>query len=424
MSDQIVEARRSLNRLLNPITFAMQRAMDQREVRLSLLAILALAFLLYPVLETQNYRVDAAVEAEVFILLALGLNIVVGYAGLLDLGYAAFFAIGAYTLAWLGSSHFTVTGHSFSSPFLSFGSNGIHVNFFLMIPIAAATAAFCGVLFGAPTLRLRGDYLAIVTLGFGEIVPKVIQNLGPGNSLGLPDITGGVNRIPGLDGPPDVNIVGLHTSFQGTSSRPWYYLGLIFIVFSIVVIMSLRSSRLGRAWAAIREDEIAAAHMGINITRTRLLAFGLGAAFSGFAGLLEAARIGSVDYTQFSFSVSITILVMVVLGGMGSIPGVILGAIVMSYLNLLWLAAISDKINGLGSVLHSAPGPIGWLGTWMAQLNLQTANQLIFGIILLGIMLLRPQGLWPSGTRTRELQPETAQVLSEENEELYAARAE
>jgi branched-chain amino acid transport system permease protein len=293
-----------------------------------------------------------------------------------------------------------------------------------MLPIGAIAAAFCGVLFGAPTLRLRGDYLAIVTLGFGEIVPRVMQNLGPGNTFGWPDITGGVNALVGIEAPPPINTLGIHADFLGNSLTPWYYLGLVIVVFSIIVIRSLRESKLGRAWAAIREDEVAAAHMGINITRTRLLAFGLGAAFSGFGGVLEASRLQTVFYTTFSFNVSIQILVMVILGGMGSIPGAIIGAIIISFLNLVWLADISNAINNLGGNLQSGPGVIGSLGQWMHTLNLQTASPLLFGIILLLTMLLRPQGIWPSRTRARELQPETEGVLEEEDTELYTVRAE
>jgi branched-chain amino acid transport system permease protein len=356
--------------------------------------------------------------------LALGLNIVVGFAGLLDLGYAAFFAIGAYSLATLASSHFSVQGHSFSSPLLSFGPAGIHVNFWLMIPVAALIAAFCGVAFGAPTLRLRGDYLAIVTLGFGEIVPKVIQNLGPNNSLGLPNITNGVNQITGVDPPPDLATGPIHWTFQGNNPVPWYYLGLALVLFSIVVIMSLQRSRLGRAWAAIREDEVAAAHMGINITQTRLMAFGLGAAFSGFAGVIEASKLGTADPTQFSLGVSITILVMVILGGIGSIWGAVLGAVLISYLDLIWIVAINEQINAWGKVLQAGIGPIGAIGSWLAHADLRGARPLIYGIILLAIMLLRPQGLWPSSTRAREMQPETSEILSEENAELYTARAD
>lgn len=420
MARPIEALRLQLNSVLNPAIQRVRRVLNRPGVRPALLGVLLILLAIYPLADSVDTRVDAAAVAEVWILLALGLNIVVGYAGLLDLGYAAFFAIGAYTAALLGSAHFTVTGHSFHSPLLSFGPGGIHVNFFLLIPIAAVAAALSGVAFGAPTLRLRGDYLAIVTLGFGEIVPKVIQNLGPDNSLGLPNITNGVNRITGIDTPPNIG----HWSFSGLNPRPWYYLGLIIVIFSVIVILRLRDSRLGRAWAAIREDEVAAAHMGINITRTRLMAFGLGAAFSGFGGLIEASRIMSVDYTQFGFNISVEILVMVILGGLGSIPGVILGAIIISYLDLTWLAWINGEIKALGYTLHSAPSVLGTFGAWLYQLNLTSAKPLIYGILLLVIMLLRPQGLWPSATRTAELEPETARVLAEENTELYTVRSE
>lgn len=424
MSRPIAGARRSVGRAFNPANSVLARVTGRRGAQPVFIAVILVAVVLYPLLDHSTSRLDVAVYAFVNVLLALGLNVVVGYAGLLDLGYGAFFAIGAYALALLASSHFAVNGHSVSNPFVTFGPNGIHIAFLLMIPIAAVIAALFGVMFGAPTLRLRGDYLAIVTLGFGEIVPKAIANLGPNNSLGWPDITGGVNRITGIDSPPDVHVLGVHASFQGLDPRPWYFLGLLFVILTVITISSLRRSRLGRAWAAIREDEIAAAHMGINITQTRLLAFGLGAAFSGFAGVLEASRIGSVDYTQFGFDVSIRILVMVILGGMGSIPGVMLGAIIISYLDLLWLNNINAWVHSQGSNLQTAPSLIGDFGAWLYQLNLPSARPLLFGLILLLIMLLRPQGLWPSGTRTRELQPETAQVLSEENTELYAVRAE
>lgn len=415
-------ARNSVAHVVNPITVGVRRATARREVQIALLVVLFAVLLVYPLIDQQGDRVDTAATAEVFVLLALGLNVVVGFAGLLDLGYAAFFAIGAYTIALLASPHFSITNHSFNSALISFGVNGIHVNFYLLLPIAAIVAAMFGVLFGGPTLRLRGDYLAIVTLGFGEIVPKVIENLGPDNSLGLPNLTDGVNRLTGIDRPPDINVGSHQVMFTLSDPRPWYYMGLVVVILSVIVIMSLRSSRLGRAWAAIREDEIAAAHMGINITRTRLMAFGLGAAFSGFGGMIEASRIGSVDYLEFGFNVSITILVMVVLGGMGSIPGAIIGAIIITYLNISWLGLINTKIHDLGSLLRDGFGPIGSVGNWMYGLDLGNARPLIFGIVLVGIMLVRPQGIWPSATRERELKPATAEVLAEENQELYTTR--
>ena len=388
--------------------------------RVAVLVLLVFVFLFPLMIGTVG--VDDATVAEVFILLALGLNIVVGFAGLLDLGYAAFFAIGAYTAALLASSHFGAGHHTYSNLLISFGPNGIHVNFFTLIPLAAVAAALFGILFGAPTLRLRGDYLAIVTLGFGEIVPKVIENLGNGNSLGLPNITNGVNSITGVDSPPNINVGSIHWTFQTNDPKPWYYLGLIVIVISVVIIYRLRDSRLGRSWVAIREDEIAAAHAGINITGTRLTAFALGAAFSGFGGVLEASRLAAVSYDEFLFTVSVTILVMVILGGIGSIPGVIVGGIVISYLNQTWLSWVADHIHSLGSTLHGGPGPIGSLGAWLEGLPILTAKPMLFGFILVAIMLLRPQGLLPERRRARELKPETEQALEEEQAELYTVR--
>ncbi len=422
MRPALANSLRSAGTALSPITSAYRAMMARRVVRLVLISVLILLLLVYPEIDTQT-RVSVASLTEVYVLLALGLNIVVGYAGLLDLGYAAFFAIGAYTMAMLGSPFFA-PGHSVALPLLHFGPAGVHVNFWILIPIAAVVAALCGALFGAPTLRLRGDYLAIVTLGFGEIVPLTIRNLGPDNSFGLPNLTNGVNRITGVDVPPDFSIGGFHITFATNDSRPWYYLGLIIIIFSVVVIYSLRSSKLGRAWAAIREDEVAAAHMGINIRNTRLLAFGLGAAFSGFGGLLYASQVGSVEAASFSFSISVTILVMVILGGIGSIPGVMVGAIIIEYLNLLWLDDIAGFLHSIGGHLHSSPGPLGSLGVWLSQVDLDTARPLLYGAVLLIVMLLRPQGLIPSSTRARELRPATADISDEENEDLYTIRTE
>lgn len=385
------------------------------------LLVLVLA-LLYPVARPSNISLDTANLAEVYVLLALGLNIVVGFAGLLDLGYAAFFAIGAYTAALLASSHFGVSHQIMNNALLSIGPGGIHLNYLVLIPVAGLVAALFGILFGAPTLRLRGDYLAIVTLGFGEIVPKVIENLGPNNGTGLPNLTNGVNSITGIDSPPNISIGSIQVSFSSNDQRPWYYLGLLIIIVSIIIITRLRDSRLGRSWVAIREDEVAAAHAGINITGTRLTAFALGATFSGFGGLLEATRVTSVNYTQFLFSVSVSILVMVILGGIGSIPGVIIGGIVVAYLSESWLASVGSAINQLGATLHHAGGPVGTLGAWLAQLPVVSAQPMIFGFILLFTMLLRPQGIWPERRRARELHPETEQILDEEQTELYTVR--
>jgi branched-chain amino acid transport system permease protein len=353
----------------------------------------------------------------------MGLNIVIGFAGLLDLGYAAFFAIGAYTAGLLASSRYGFGTHTVSNMLFSYGPNGIHLNFFILIPAAALVAACFGIAFGAPTLRLRGDYLAIVTLGFGEIVPQVVQHMGENNVFGLPNITNGVYGITGIDSPPDFKLGPVHWTFQGLDPRPWYYLGLVIVIISIIIVYRMRDSRLGRSWVAIREDEIAAAHAGVNITGTRLTAFALGAAFSGFGGLLEASRLSSVSADQFLFTVSVTILTMVILGGIGSIPGVIVGATIVAYLNQTWLTTLADWINNSwGPWLQNGPGPISSLGAWMTTVPVPTAKPMIFGIILVSIILLRPGGLLPERRRARELHPETQQIAEEEQVELYTVR--
>ncbi|MGH2409449.1 MAG: branched-chain amino acid ABC transporter permease, partial [Chloroflexota bacterium] len=274
---------------------------------LVLLAAILLPIILGPTGHQQDLT-DDFVQAEVYAMLALGLNVVVGFAGLLDLGYAAFFAIGAYTFGLLSSAQFQPSS-TFSTPVINWGPTGIHANFWIFLPGCALIAALFGFILGAPTLRLRGDYLAIVTLGFGEIVHKTVLNLGPSNALGWPDITGGDNSLAGIFQPQ------LGPLQFSTDQVPWYYLGLVVLAVIIIIAYSLQNSRLGRAWVAMREDELAASCMGINLTRTKLLAFAMGAFFSGFAGVIQGSRIGAVNPEQFTFTVSISILVMVVLGG-------------------------------------------------------------------------------------------------------------
>jgi len=295
-------------------------------------------------------------DAGAFVLLALGLNIVVGFAGLLDLGYAAFFAIGSYAFAMLASPQF-----------------GIHVPFWLLIFVAAAVAGIFGILLGAPTLRLRGDYLAIVTLGFGEIVPQTFLNLA--------QWTGGPNGIGSLDQPV---FFGLKFGFD---PLPYYLLILVLIALAVWVANNLRQSRLGRAWMAIREDELAAAHMGINTTTTKLAAFAMGASFSGLAGCAYASKLQLVSPDQFGFNVSVFILAMLVLGGMGNIPGVILGSVLLSSLDRFILPQGTNFLHGLG----------------LTSVDLTSSRFLIYGVILVAMMLFRPEGLVPSRQRKAEL---------------------
>jgi branched-chain amino acid transport system permease protein len=340
--------------------------------------LLGVALLLFPVLDSNRSQIDVAAFAGVWVLLALGLNIVVGYAGLLDLGYAAFFAIGSYAFAILASGQFN-----------------IHISFWVLLFASAFIAAIFGVLLGAPTLRLRGDYLAIVTLGFGEIVPRVFRNAST--------FTGGVNGIVGVDQPKLPAVFGWSGNF-GFNPIPYYYLILGVIVLSLFLINNLRNSRLGRAWMAIREDEVAAAATGINTVTTKLLAFALGAAFSGFAGTYYASKLFIVSPESFSFqAVSVVVLVMVVLGGMGSMRGVIVGALLIYFIQSYVLIQLPGWIVSATTALN-----IDFLTKLDIGGYVQRSNFLIFGIILAGIMLVRPQGLLPSAQRKVELEGGTS----------------
>jgi branched-chain amino acid transport system permease protein len=331
----------------------------------------------------------------IFAIMAIGLNIVAGFAGLLDLGYVAFYAIGAYVAAFLASPHWTEFGIDFV--FLGNvpqGSPGVHLPFWLIVPIAVIVVATFGALLGAPTLRLRGDYLAIVTLGFGEIVPLVFKNLsavtfslavGPINiSLHNANLTGGVQGINPIDPPflPFFNI-----RFDSQAGFLPVYLGIVLLAVAIIVARNLEKSRIGRAWMAIREDETAAEMMGVNTVRTKLLAFALGASFAGIAGALQASYLGATTSDFFAFATSILVLIMIILGGIGNIWGVIVGAITLTYVNLTLLPYIGRRIQDSAPFL---PNP--------AQYNF-----LILGIILLLMMRFRPQGFLPNRQREAEL---------------------
>jgi branched-chain amino acid transport system permease protein len=321
-----------------------------------------------------------AITIAIYVMLALGLNIVVGYAGLLDLGYVAFYVIGAYSMA-AGSFGFIqlANGDTKAVPSLPF---------WVLLPIGAVLAGFFGALLGAPTLRLRGDYLAIVTLGFGEIVPIVFNN--------VPYFFGpvGISSQP----PGDIGPI----SFGDPSfPAPFYYLTLALVVLIILATVSLRESSLGRAWVAIREDETAAAASGVNLVRTKLLAFGLGATVGGIGGVMNAAFTTSITPKDFSFNISITILIMVVLGGLGSVPGVILGAILLRFFDVYLLGRLNDTIHGNPLVADNG-APLHFL----SGLDFNTSKYLIYGIILVAMILLRPQGLIPDRRRTRELHGE------------------
>jgi branched-chain amino acid transport system permease protein len=343
----------------------------------------------------------------IFAIMAIGLNIVAGFAGLLDLGYVAFYAIGAYCAAFLASPHFGALG--INLVFLGHvgpGASGIHLPYWLIAVIAVIVVATFGALLGAPTLRLRGDYLAIVTLGFGEIVPLFFRNLssltfsltlGPiAISLSNVNLTGGVQGINPID-PPFLPILGW--VFDARSGAAAVYLGLFLLGLAILVARNLEHSRIGRAWGAIREDETAAEMMGVNTLRTKLLAFALGASFAGVAGSFQASYLGASTSDFFDFSISILVLIMVILGGIGNIWGAVLGAFALTYLDKSLLPYIGQRI---GDVAPSLPNPAEY-------------NFLIYGVILVVMMRFRPQGFLPSRQREAEL---TVHGLQEAEAEL------
>jgi branched-chain amino acid transport system permease protein len=409
MSNPAARERRSLM-----ARFHLRERMRDRDTAIyGVLLLVALAFPMASMFATggSTALISQAGHAGTFVLLAIGLNVVVGFAGLLDLGYAAFFAIGAYTYALFASSQLA------SSPL----HHSYHIPFFLMLFVGMFVAAAFGAILGFPTLRLRGDYLAIVTLGFGEIVPQLSYN--------LPQWTGGINAIGGIDSPSlpawitgpwaGANSISL---IQGGTCRvltaptkfapcfsfgfdpiAFYVLILILIIGAVILVGNLYRSRLGRAWMAIREDEVAAAAMGINTVTTKLLAFAIGASFSGFAGAYYGASIGLVSPDSFLFIVSVTVLVMVVLGGMGNITGVIVGALVIYFVLNSLLPVLPSTVESLAnnfglSSLNVQSGD--WPG--LAQ-ETQRINFLVYGLILVLMMLLRPQGIFPSRVREQEL---------------------
>ncbi|MCK6423543.1 MAG: ABC transporter ATP-binding protein [Burkholderiaceae bacterium] len=312
--------------------------------------------------------------AMLYVLLALGLNIVVGYAGLLDLGYVAFYAVGAYLYALLASPHLL---ENFESIRLAF-PDGLHMPIWVVIPLAAAIAAVAGILLGAPTLKLRGDYLAIVTLGFGEIIRVFMNNLEhPVN------ITNGPRGISQID-PMTIGGVSFGRPLELfgltiPSVALYYYLFLALVVGSVVVCHRLETSRIGRAWMAIREDEVAAKAMGLNTRNLKLLAFGMGATFGGVSGSMFASFQGFISPESFTLMESVMIVAMVVLGGIGHIPGVILGA--------LLLAALPEVLRYVAGDIQAMTG---------GRLDAAILRQLLIALAMITIMLMRPRGLWPS----------------------------
>jgi branched-chain amino acid transport system permease protein len=362
----------------------------------------------------------------IYAIMAVGLNIVAGFAGLLDLGYVAFYAIGAYVAAFLSSPFWSALGLNLTFLAHTFpGNPGIHLPFWIVVPIAIVVVATFGALLGAPTLRLRGDYLAIVTLGFGEIVPLVFKNLsqvtlivhlGPIQiDMHSVNLTGGVQGINPVDPAfiPFLNIV-----FNAGAGFLPVYLGVFLLLVAILAARNLEHSRIGRAWIAIREDETAAEMMGVNTVRTKLLAFALGASFAGVAGALQASYLGATTSDFFDFNISILVLITIILGGIGNIWGAVVGAFTLIYVNAGLLPYLSQRAQ-----VYGLP-------------NLAQYNFLIFGVILVLMMRFRPQGFLPSRQREAELSlsalaaeaagggsappvdPETGQIIDLENVEI------
>jgi branched-chain amino acid transport system permease protein len=327
------------------------------------------------------------VLAAAYVVMALGLNIIVGFAGLLDLGYVAFFAIGAYVMGYFGSGfwdnagggdgiHVGVSGPVQNLP-------GIHFNILLILVLAVVATTLAGMIIGLPTLRLRGDYIAIVTLAFGEIIGRIAIN---GDEIKIfgGTLTAGRQGITPVDKiqPPFLD------RFQALNLRPWYWFALALVVVVLFVNFRLRDSRLGRAWVALREDEVAAASMGVPLVRTKLAAYGTGAAFGGMSGAFLASYLNTVNADQFQFAFSIFILAMVILGGLGSIWGVVLGAIVLSVINN----------HLIPNVFNNLPGKVG------LEFDLTELSFGIFGFLLVIMMVLRPEGLLPERRRQLELE--------------------
>jgi branched-chain amino acid transport system permease protein len=379
--------------------------LDRRKLSIALaLAILIVVALMPIFLDPLSNTLDLGIFALAYIMFALGLNIVVGFAGLLDLGYVAFYAIGAYSVGWFASDHFSKAGggkgihigvSGFTSTLL-----GIHLNFLLIVLAAMLLAALAGAIIGLPTLRLRGDYIAIVTLAFGEIIFTIATN-GDAIEIGGYKLTEGQQAISPIDQPQLPGFAQFDSAF---SLRGYFWLGLIMTVLVLIINLMLRDSRLGRAWIALREDEVAAASMGVPLVKTKLLAYAIGAALGGAAGAFLGSYNNAINSNQFQFSFSILVLSMIILGGLGSVWGVVLGGVALTLID----RKVPDWIDPL-----NLPDKVGLSGVGIADLKIG-----IFGFLLVIMMVLRPQGLLPERRRKIEL---TEGIGADES--LYEARA-
>ena len=335
-------------------------------------------------------------QCVIWATLAVGLNIVVGYAGLLDLGYVAFWAIGGYVTAWIMSSFFQQWSVNIFGSALPGQEAGIHINFWLVLIIAAAFCALWGVIIGAPTLRLKSDYLALVTLGFGEIIPEVFRN---GENINGFNLTNGSKGIDPIDPIPTgpFHLLGVPANLGPFDNTYKFVVYALLAAFVIFVSLRIRVGRLGRAWLAIREDELAASMMGVPLMRTKLAAYAVGAAIGGIGGAAYATLTSGVIPDSFQFSNSIILLAMVVLGGMGNVWGVLLGALILEWINAVGLPQFGNSFNS----------------TFGTEINFPSYNFLIFGLLLILMMLFRREGLLPE-TRTKQVlqAPERGEIES------------
>jgi branched-chain amino acid transport system permease protein len=381
-------------------TRARSAASDRNMVAVVVLLVLALIYpwivdslQSLPVIGDFVPKLDSMVVMIAFTTMAIGLNMVVGYAGLLDLGYVAFYAVGAYTAGWFASQQFDQVSINVGAVGIPDNLPGIHISMWLVLPIAGMLTLLSGIAIGLPTLRLRGDYLAIVTLGFGEIVPQFVRNADNIFGFDLTHGTFGITPIDSLGFGVVGAKLGLPESFRQSSQRSEWYFWTAVVILLITVFCSvrLRDSRLGRAWIAIREDETAAGAMGIPLMRTKTWAYAIGAFFGGVAGAFYASFKAGAFPADFYFNISVFLLCMVILGGMGSVWGVILGGMILGYLNVEGLATIGSKIQQSGVPKLDQFDPTKY------QFG-------IYGIIIVLMMLFRPAGLIPERRHKVELE--------------------
>ncbi len=370
----------------SPKKYSLESGIPPIVGKIGFLAVAIFAIFLPFLFDPISSFLSDCIIALAFVIMALGLNVVVGFAGLLDLGYVAFFAIGAYAVGWFASGFFVDANvHIAVSGFVT-NLPGIHANFLIVLVAAMILCMIGGVIIGLPTLRLRGDYIAIVTLAFGEIIRVFAVN---GDAIKLPfsensKLTAGVNGITPVD---QVQLPFLDP-FTQLNLRPWYWLILTLVFITLFVVIRLRDSRLGRAWIAIREDEVAAASMGVPLVKTKLYAYAVGAAIGGVSGAFQASYLNTVNADQFKFSFSIFVLAMVILGGLGSVWGVVVGALVLSFINSYLIP----------DVFRTVPNDLFGLDFELTDLGFG-----IFGFLLLIVMVLRPEGLLPERRRQIEL---------------------